>query len=60
MKVNLPTKVRFGIYVFLGLGSILMSYLSAVGLVHAAEMTAWTMFSAFVGGLAAVNTDIQE
>lgn len=55
-SINLPTNVRFAIYVFLGLGGIVMTYLSATGVVGQNEMTAWSAFSVFVGGLAAVNT----
>lgn len=57
MEINLPPKVRFAIYVFVSVGGILVTYLSTVGVLGQAEMTAWSAFSVFVGGLAAINTD---
>ena len=59
MKVNLPAKVRLALYVVLGIGGIVMTYLSSVGVVGQNEMTAWSAFSIFVGGLAAVNTPVK-
>lgn len=60
MKVNLPTKVRFGIYVLTGLGDIVVAYLVATGFLGANETAAWVSLSAFVKGLAALNTPVQE
>lgn len=54
-KYNLPPKVRFAIYVLLGLGGIVATYLSAINVIGQNELTAWSAFSVFVGGLAAVN-----
>lgn len=56
MKINLPTKVRFGIYVLTGVGSLVMAYLSTTGVIGAAELELWVGLSAFASGLAALNT----
>ena len=60
MTVNLPVKVRYTLYIVLGVGSIVMAYLSTVHAIGQAELTAWSALSAFVGGLAALNTDTAE
>ncbi len=56
MSINLPDKVRAAIYVVLGIGGIVMVYLSSIGVVGQNELTAWAGLSSFVGGLAALNT----
>ena len=55
MTVHLPSKVRFGIYIFTGVGSLVIAYLSTVGVIGSAELELWTGLSAFVNGLAALN-----
>jgi hypothetical protein len=60
MSINLPPKVRFIIYVLVGVGGIIVTYLSTRGVIGEAELTAWSALSALVGGLAAFNTDTQE
>ena len=60
MQLNLPPKVRYGIYIFVSVGGIVVTYLSSVGVVGQPELTAWSAFSVFVGGLAAVNTDTDK
>lgn len=54
--VNIPPKIRFWIYIATGIGSIVVTYLNTVGVIHAAEVTAWGALSVFVSGLAAFNT----
>lgn len=56
MRVNLPTNVRFAIYVITGLGQILLTYLTAKELIGTDEIALWTALSAFVTAMAAVNT----
>lgn len=60
MTVNLPAKVRLAVYVFVGIGGIVMTYLSSVGVVGQNELTAWSALSVFVGGLAAFNTPVNK
>lgn len=60
MEINLPPKVRLAVYIFVGIGGIVVTYLSTRGAIGQAEMTAWSAFSVFVGGLAAINTDTRE
>lgn len=55
MRVNLPPKVRFAIYVFNGVGSIGVMYLVAKNLIGDAEVGAWTALSAFTSTMAALN-----
>lgn len=56
MTYNLPKQVRFALYVFTALGSILVTYLTATGVAGANEVSAWTAFTAFIAGLAGFNT----
>lgn len=56
MEINLPLRVRFAIYVVFSVGSIVMTYLATVGVVHEPEMAAWTALTVFATGLAAVKT----
>jgi len=60
MQYNLPTKLRFAIYLFFGVGSILVTYLSTVGVIGTAEVTAWVALSTFGSGLAALNTNVSK
>lgn len=55
MTINLPSKVRFGIYIFTGVGSLVIAYLSSVQAIGTPELELWTGLSAFVNGLAALN-----
>lgn len=60
MKVNLPPKVRLGIYIFTGIGSFVVAYLKVKGYIGDPEMALWVGASGFVNGLAAINTDISQ
>lgn len=60
MQLNLPPKVRFAIYVATGIGDILVAYLLTVNVLGTAEAALWVSLSAFVKGLAALNTDTEE
>lgn len=55
MRVNLPPKVRFAIYVINGFGSIVVAYLVSKDLIGDAETAAWTAFSAFTSAMAGFN-----
>lgn len=55
MRINLPSKVRFAIYVFNGVGSIVVAYLVAKNYIGDPEAVAWTALSAFTSTMAALN-----
>lgn len=55
MRINLPPKVRFAIYVFNGLGTILVSYLFTKHYIGDPEVAAWGAFNVFTSGMAALN-----
>lgn len=55
MRVNLPPKVRFAIYVVNGVGSVMVAYLVAKDFIGDAEVGAWTALSAFTSTMAALN-----
>jgi len=56
MNINLPTKVRFVIYIITGVGSIVAIYLSNASVIGVNELELWTGLSVFANGLAALNT----
>lgn len=49
-------KVRGWLYVFCGLGSLVVTYLAATNLIGVNEVAFWTGFTAFIGVLARFNT----
>lgn len=55
MSFNLPSKVRFTIYVVTGAGSLLIGYLSVKQYIGDPEVSLWAGLSAFANGLAALN-----
>lgn len=55
MNINLPPKVRFAVYVFNGLVSILVVYLATKGIIGDAETVAWGGFNLFTSALAGYN-----
>lgn len=55
MRFNLPSQLRFAIYLFNGIGSIVVVYLLTKGTVGEAELTAWTALSAFTSTMAGLN-----
>ena len=55
MRINLPDKIRFAIYLFNGVGSIVVVYLLTKGSIGEAELTAWTALSAFTSTMAGLN-----
>ena len=60
MTLNLPSKVRLGVYVFFGVGSIAITYLRAANIVGDNEVTAWVALTVFGNGLAALNVDTSK
>lgn len=55
MQVNLPPKVRLGIYVVFGIGAIIVTYLLNKGQIGTDEVQLFTGISTFVYALAAIN-----
>ena len=55
MDVNIPEKWRGVLYVVTGIGSIVVTYLAASGIIGGNETAAWTGFCAFVAALARFN-----
>lgn len=55
MRINLPSKVRAAIYVFTAVGSPIMGYLLARGIIGELEMALWTAEIAAVTAMAALN-----
>lgn len=58
--MKLSAKIRFAIYVFFGVGSILVTYLSSIAVIGRPEVEAWVALTAFGNGLAAINTTKKE
>ena len=55
MRINLPSNVRAAIYVFTAVGSPVMGYLLARGIIGELEMALWTAEIAAVTAMAALN-----
>ena len=56
--VNIPAGVRFGLYVFASIGSVVAAYLFAKGYVGDAELALWAGIVAIINGLAAAKTNL--
>lgn len=56
MPINPPRKVRLAAYLLTALGTPLVAYLNAVGILGALEVTLWSAEVAVVMGLAGLNT----
>lgn len=59
-SINIPAKVRFYLYLFTALGSIVVGYTVAKGYIGDAEVVAWTGFAGLINGLSASKTDITD
>ena len=59
MQVITNAKVRKAIYVGTGIGDIVMVYLVATGIAGTNESALWIALSAFIKGLAALNTSTE-
>lgn len=55
MQINLPEKVRGALYIFTGVGSVVVTYLGATEIISTPEMALWTGFTAFIATLAQFN-----
>lgn len=55
MKINLPYKIRLGLYIVTGLSGPVMVYLLAKGWIGTLEMGLYTAEMSFVSILAALN-----
>lgn len=55
MTINIPEKVRGALYIFTGVGSLVVTYLGATEAIGAPEMALWTGFSAFIATMAQFN-----
>lgn len=56
MTINVPYKIRAALYIFTLLGSPLIAYLQAKGVIGALEVTLWLAEVSAVSLLAALNT----
>lgn len=56
MPINPPRAVRLALYVLTVIGTPLVAYLNAKGIIGATEVTFWSAEVAAVGLLAALNT----
>lgn len=59
MTLNLPSRVRAALYVITALGTPLMAYLLARGVISELEVALWSAEVTVVSALAAFNTDIR-
>ena len=59
-SINIPARVRFGLYVLTAVGTAVVAYLFAKGLIGEAESGLWAALVTFINGLAAANTDISS
>ena len=55
MQLNIPYKVRAGIYITTGVLSLVVGYMKIKGYIGDPELTLWAGVSAFANGLAAFN-----
>lgn len=60
MKINLPSKIRAGLYAFFTLASPVVVYLSVTEVLGPNEVALFTAVSTAVFGLAALNTDTSK
>lgn len=56
MQVNLPPKVRLSLYVLTAVGTPVVAYMFAKGLIGELEVTLWAAEVSVVNVLAAFNT----
>lgn len=55
MRVNLPDRVRVGLYVLIALGTPVIAYLLAKGIISELEVGLWSGLVTAVTGMAALN-----
>lgn len=59
-SVNVPAPVRFGLYLFSAIGTVLIGYLMAKNYIGDAETAAWGGLVAIINVLAASNVDLSD
>ena len=57
---QIPAKVRATLYIVYGVGSIVLTYLAARGIVGSPEVAAWTGLGAFFGFTAVSNLNVRR
>lgn len=55
MKLNIPYRVRAGIYILTAVGTPVVAYLSAIHIIGDLEVTLWSAEVAVASGLAVLN-----
>lgn len=60
MRLNIPPKVRAGLYIVTSLGTPVVVYLLAKGYIGDLEVALWGGEVAVVNAMAALNTDTKE
>lgn len=55
MTVNLPPRVRVALYILTALGTPLVAYLAAKGIIEDLEVVLWSAEVTVVSGMAAFN-----
>lgn len=60
MRVNLPAKVRAALYILTALGTPLVAYLLAKGVIGELEVSLWSGEVAVVTAMAALNVSNPE
>lgn len=60
MRVNLPDRVRVGIYVLTALGTPIIAYLLAKGIIGELELSLWGGLVTAVNSMAALNVTVND
>lgn len=56
--INIPAGIRFALYLLSAIGSVVVAYLFARGIVGEAETAGWAGLVAIINGIAAANTNL--
>lgn len=56
MTINIPPKVRQTLYIITAVGTPIVTYLLAKGIIGEVEMVLWSAEVLVVGGMAAIKT----
>lgn len=60
MRVNLPDRVRAALYVLIALGTPIVGYLLAKGILGELEVSLWGGLVTAVTSMAALNTNVSK
>lgn len=55
MHVDIPRNIRLTLYIVTSIGSMLVTYLAAKGIIGGDEIAFWTGFTAFIAAMASIN-----